>query len=111
MAESLKRPYIYDKLQSRFQRHGLQPNTISDIYDGKLYEEWNTGEFLANPNNLSFTWYTDGVPVFKSSGVSICPFDLTINELPSKDRMKKENMILAGLSFGKIKPNINSFCF
>jgi hypothetical protein len=35
-----------------------------------------------NPYNVSFTWNTDGIPVFKSSKFSLWPFYLVINELP-----------------------------
>ncbi|XP_063425300.1 uncharacterized protein LOC134708578 [Mytilus trossulus] len=61
------------------------------------------------PNNISFTWNTDGIPVFKSSKFSLWPFYLVINELPYKQRMMKENMILCGLWFGETKPFISLF--
>lgn len=67
--------------------------------------------FLTNPSNISFSWYTDGVPVFKSSKVSFWPLFLTINELPFHMRQKKENTILAGLWFGDKKPNANNFVY
>lgn len=44
---------------------------------------------------------TDGVPVFKSSKVSIWPLYLVINELSYSKRMANENMIFAGLWFGE----------
>ncbi|KAJ8671106.1 hypothetical protein QAD02_002365 [Eretmocerus hayati] len=65
--------------------------------------------FLANPDNLSFMWNTDGFPLFKSSKISIWPFFLVINELPYHLRYKKENMLLAGLWFGPTKPEANLF--
>jgi len=34
---------------------------------------------------------------------------LVVNELPYKERVKKENIILAGLFFGNSKPNPNLF--
>ena len=55
-------------------------------------------KFLTNPNNISFMWYTDGVPLFKSSKISIWPLFLSINELPYQDRIKQENMLFAGLA-------------
>ena len=38
--------------------------------------------FLSEFNNLSLLFNTDGVPVFKSSGFSVWPLHLVINELP-----------------------------
>jgi hypothetical protein len=52
---------------------------------------------------------TDGIPVYKSSKFSLWPFYLVINELPYKQRMLKENMILCGLWFGETKPFMSIF--
>lgn len=85
----------------------------SDIMDGKRYRrlsENNDPLSLKYPYNISFTWNTDGVPVFKSSKFSLWSFFLTINELPYKERMKKENMIFAGFWYGPHKPFMLTFC-
>lgn len=95
LREMYARPSFYDKLQSRFQWPQL-PGNITDIYDGQLYQEWINNGFLSNCHNISFTWYTDGVPVFKSSKISIWPLYITINELPFEDRKKRENTLLVG---------------
>jgi len=52
---------------------------------------------------------TDGVPVFKSSKVSISPLYLITNELPYGKRMATENMIFAELWFGEKKPAMWTF--
>ena len=65
---------------------------------------------LADINNISLTWNTHRVPVFKSSKISIWPMYLMINELPCKERKRKSNMLFYGLWFGKTKPLINLFC-
>lgn len=67
--------------------------------------------FLTNPDNISFSWYTDGVPVFKSSKISMWPLYLTINDLPFNERKKRENILLLGLWYGDKKPNANSFIY
>ncbi|WAR15739.1 PGBD4-like protein [Mya arenaria] len=54
-------------------------------------------------------WYTDGVPLFKSSKISIWPLSLSINELPAQERFKQENILSAGLWFGKSKPSMSCF--
>ena len=65
---------------------------------------------LADINNISLTWNTHRVPVFKSSKISIWPMYLMINELPCKERKRKSNMLFYGLWFGETKPLINLFC-
>ena len=46
----------------------MHSDNIEDIYDGKLYKSNFSGNgFQNNPNNMSFMWYTDGVPLIKSS--------------------------------------------
>ena len=99
-------------IQKRFKRKQTA-GVYSDIMDGKLYRKLsqNNGPLSSEyPYNISFTWNTDGVPVFKSSNFSLWPFFLSINELPYKERIKKENMIFAGLWYGPHKPFMLSFC-
>ncbi|XP_066584839.1 uncharacterized protein [Prorops nasuta] len=108
LRELFKRKGFYDILQYRFRRE-TKRNVISDVYDGSIYKFWVNNGFLSNPHNISFSWYTDGVPVFKSSKISMWPFFLTINELPFKMRKLKQNTLLIGLWFGDKKPNPNLF--
>ncbi|KAK3931070.1 Conserved oligomeric Golgi complex subunit 3 [Frankliniella fusca] len=104
------RPGFYNQLQYRFHRQKKHANNIEDIYDGAIYKEQVNNGFLSQPTNLSFMWYTDGVSVFNiSNKFSIWPIYLVINELRYKDRVKKENIILAGIWFGKRKPKPNTF--
>lgn len=65
-----RRTGFYDQSQKRFERID-SPDIITDVYDGSLYRKWVGNGFLANPDNISFSWYTDGVPVFKSSKISM----------------------------------------
>lgn len=105
--EMYKRQGFYESLQHRFNRQA-SPNTINDVYDGSIYRQFSQpGEVLSSANNISFGWYTDGVPVFNSSKVSMWPFFLTINELPFNVRFNRENILMAGLWFGKQKPAAN----
>ena len=103
-----KRPGFHEKLSHRYTRQKSNDLSYEDIYDGSVYKSLPTN-FSENRNNITFTWNTDGVPLFKSSHVSIWPFYLMINELPYKLRIRKENMILAGLWFGPTKPCANLF--
>lgn len=105
------RPDFCENLKHRFQRKKRQANGIEDIYDGAIYQSLSAcGGPLSNPDNISFTWNTDGVPVFKSSKSSVWPMYLMVNELPYKLRKEKCNMIFYGLWFGEAKPEVNIFC-
>lgn len=105
----INRENIFELLKYRFDRKRINEFAIEELFDGKLYHNSFVKEFLSNQNNVSFTWYTDGVQVFKSSKTSIWPIYLRINELPYKFRIRKENTILAGLWYGVEKPSPNLF--
>ena len=94
----------------RFKRTKSNPDNYEDIYDGLLYRKLMApGALLSNPSNLSLTWNVDGVPIFKLSKFSLWPLYFVINELPFKLRHVMENVILAGLWFGELKPNMSIF--
>lgn len=103
------RPGFFEKLQYRFGRVKKDGNNLEDIYDGSVYQFFFNSGFLSNPHNISFLMYFDGVSIFKSSSFSIWPVFLSINELKYKYRTSKENTLLAGLWFGRKKPNPNVF--
>ena len=123
--ESITVPYfievpILDQLKSLFSQKGFfnslqgrfcfNESQNSDVYDGRVYKNMfeNNGP-LSVPENISFILNTDGAPVFKSSSVSVWPLFLTINELSLRQRFMPENMILAGLWFGTLKPAMCTF--
>lgn len=100
---------FYNDLQHRFNRKKQAQENIEDIYDGRLYRSLARKGILSSGNNISFIFNTDGVPVFKSSKVSIWPLYLIINELPHHKRFAKENMLFAGMWFGEKKPAMWTF--
>ncbi|PIK61500.1 hypothetical protein BSL78_01513 [Apostichopus japonicus] len=105
----MQKPGFYTDLQHRFHRKKSDPKNIEDLYDGIQYRRHShNGGFLDNKNNISFMWYTDGCPIFKSSRLSMWPLYFVINELPLNKRLLKENLIYAGLWFGE-KPAMGSF--
>lgn len=54
---------FYDDLQHRFTRSKKCQQNIEDIYDGSEYaRHFGPDGLLNNKNNISFMWYTDGVP-------------------------------------------------
>ena len=86
----------------------IDPNVISDICDGALYQQLSDSpESPLRSPNISLTCSCDGVPIFKSSSFSIWPLLCIINELPVFDRQK--HVMLCGLWFGNSKPNMNVY--
>ena len=110
MISFFKRVGFYEILQYRFKRNKRSTDNIEDIYDGLIYEKhFKNYGFLANPDNISFLWNTDGVPLFKSSKISIWPIFLIINELEPSLRFKSENIIFAGIWYSSKKPEAALF--
>jgi len=56
---------------------------------------------LSDPKNISLTWNTDGVPIFKSSKFSVWPFYCIINELRFMECTKREYDICWTLVWGR----------
>jgi len=90
--------------------------TSTFLQDGNIHDIWNgdaakpliqKGCFLDYPEHLALSLSTDGVPVFKSSGATLWPVYLTIENLPPRIRFKNENTITCGLWFGPKKPAMN----
>ena len=108
LSSMFKRKNFKESLNHRFTRKKIHENNYEDIYDGQIYKSL-PANYTINPNNLTFTWNTDGLPLFKSSKISIWPLYLIVNELPYEIRVKKENSLLAGLWFGTGKPQANLF--
>ncbi|WAR13393.1 LOW QUALITY PROTEIN: hypothetical protein MAR_027573 [Mya arenaria] len=74
-----------------------------------VQEPCDDDNFLSSQNNITLLFNTDGIPLYKSSGVSIWPFYLVGNELPPKMRSSKKNMILWGMLLSKGKPVFQTF--
>ncbi|KAJ8038200.1 hypothetical protein HOLleu_15545 [Holothuria leucospilota] len=105
-----KREDFVSDLQHRFHRRKKNDSNYEDIYDGEMYKSHTTADgFLSDKNNISLMWYTDGVPLFKSSKYSMWPLYFTINELPFSQRMMKENMLFGGIWYGEAKPLFHLF--
>jgi hypothetical protein len=100
---------IWNLLSHRFSRVKKGVNNIEDIYDGKQYQRFfQNGGILDDQRNISLTWNTDGIPVFKSSKFAIWPLYFTVNELPYVDRISR-NCWVYGLWFGSNKPNMLTY--
>nr|XP_054928516.1 uncharacterized protein LOC129385660 [Dermacentor andersoni] len=90
-------------LSGKISRHrsGVQYD-VKDITQSASYNKLPMTE-----DDISVTWNTDGVPLFESSGHSVWPLLLQVNELPYKERVNK--LLLYGLWFGAKKPRMNTF--
>ena len=63
------------------QRFGTR-NSRKDIIDGGVYQDLVESGFLQDQCNISLTFNTDGIPVFRSSTFSFWPLHLIVNEFP-----------------------------
>lgn len=64
-------------LPYRDSRQKINPNNIEDIFDGTLYKEMmENGMPLDNPCNVSYSFNTDGMPIFQSSKFTIWPINI-----------------------------------
>ena len=78
---------------------------MTDVTKSALYKDLIVKHGL-NPNDMSLTWNTDGIPIFNSSNFSIWPLQVFVNELPP--HLRGKNILLLGLWFGE-KPIMNTF--
>lgn len=62
------------------------------------------GEFLSVPEHTGLILCSDGVPLFKSSKQALWPILLAVTSLPPGIRMNRDNIILAGVWQGPVKP-------
>ena len=107
----LKREEVENSLLNyRFNRTKCHPESLDDIYDGLAYKKhFDNGGILSEPQNFSYTFFTDGVKAGNSCSVNktMWPLYVTINELPLK--LRNKYVFLAGLYVGKQHPYMNSF--
>ena len=95
---------LYCHLTNRDLETILNCETVNDVTTSSLYKELITRHGFSS-NDISLTWNTDGILVFKSSKFSIWPLQASLNQLPMHLRAK--NVLLMGLWFGE-KTNINT---
>ena len=62
--------------------------------------------FLSVKENTGLILSTDGVPVFTSAKGSMWPVYLSLTSIPPDQRMRLNNIIIAGIWFGSRKPDI-----
>ena len=72
----------------------LNSLVVTDVTTSDLYKELITEHGLS-PNDISLTWNTDGIPIFKSSNYAIWPLQASVNEPPP--HLRHKNILLLGL--------------
>lgn len=83
LSELFQDKSVQESLLYRFTRKKANIDFIEDIYDGEMYRQLcMPGNFLSDPDHLSFTINTDGCEVSKSSKASTWPIYLQINDPP-----------------------------
>ncbi len=65
------------------------------------------GRFLSKPENTGLVLCSDGVPTFKSSKGSLWPVYLMVTSIPPHKRNRVDNLIVAALWYGHVKPPMN----
>ena len=88
------------------RRDDPEDNSLSDVITGNVYKTLRQRGTISN-SHISIQWNADGVQTFKSSKVSMCPIQVSVNELPYRSR--KENILLAGLWASKTRPMLEIF--
>ena len=97
----------WDLLQYPFTRN-VMDGKIQDVQDGEEYLKLTEpGGFLTVPEHTGLILCSGGVQLFNSTKQSIWPILLSVTGLPPGVRMNAENIILAGIWQGPIKPPMN----
>ena len=66
-----------------------------------------SGGFLSVPESTGLIMCIHGVPMFRASRWSVWPVQLSITSLPPEVRMDLENLLLAGVWLGPVKPDVS----
>ena len=103
--EMLSDKKLFQLLTNRDMNALVNADCVTDVTTSQLYKELITLHSFSG-NDLSLTWNSDGIPVFRSSKYSVWPLQASVNELPPHLRAK--HILLIGLWFGD-KPNMNTF--
>jgi len=94
---------FYSGIHHPFERKKKIEANIEDFLDGTAYQ--NRADFFSQVGNLSMTWSTDGVQVFKSSKFCFWPVDIKFNSLPP--HLRNDYLATIIFYFGEEKPKMN----
>ena len=80
-----------------------------DTMDGKLYQEQSIRIKEEGYFPITLYWHLDGAPALKSKNISVWPIQSLVVELPMNLRYLYKSILLSGLWYGIIKPNMSVF--
>jgi hypothetical protein len=109
LIKQLEKLFIEEDFRNLFQNvFERESQKTSKMYDGLLYKEARQKKQMSH-EDITFTWNTDGVPLFKSYKISMWPLFLCTNELLYNVRSNYENLLLVGLWIGPKKTEMLTF--
>lgn len=101
------KPQLLELIESKtFENYKKIDDNVEDIINSKLYKYLQSKNIIGE-NDISLSWNTDGISLFKSSKKSTWSILVRINELPY--RISKDNILLSGLWHDKRKPIMKMF--
>ena len=83
---------------------------LADIFDGRIWKEWknvNGKPSLSAPRNYAFMVSVDWLQPLKHSLYSVGALYMLLMNLPSTERFKPENVLLAGIIPVPHEPKLN----
>ena len=110
----LKRPGVPEMCEQWREREA-EDNIMADIYDGSIWRDflkYKGNDFLNAPRNLAFAINVDWFQPFKRrNDRSVAAIYLVLLNLPSEQRFKWENIIVAGIipEMSKEPKSLNTF--
>ena len=112
-ARLVKRHGFTEKLE-HWRFHESKENTLSDIYDGQVWKDFNSpkfGHFLQNKRCVGVMLNFDFFQPYKHVKDSYGVLYLSVMNLPRLERFKQENILLLGIlpSFEHEPPSLNTF--
>lgn len=88
-----------------FSKNENSNGNITDICDGEILKEVENKFGSTDTTICSLALNFDGASRYKSNNLSIWPIQLVQNFLPPSIRYHRKNIIIAGLYYGKHKPD------
>ncbi|XP_077866482.1 uncharacterized protein LOC144354692 [Saccoglossus kowalevskii] len=88
-----------------------EENILNDIFDGKVWKDFQNEGFFKSKFNLSLTLNVDWFQPYDHTPYSVGALYMVINNLPREERFKEENVLLIGLLPGPKEPKkeMNSY--
>lgn len=101
----VKRPGFLTACES-WRNRRISALYLCDIYDGQIWRDFETSNFLSSPMSYLVTLNVDWFQPFLHTQYSVGAMYLTIQNLPRDIRCKEENVILVGVLPGPGEPKL-----